>query len=139
MVHVNVGSPAGTYSVENASFFRYVVRLADAGLRLRPSDHEAVQVLAAIPNAFVDEDEVSGRGWRVVPAASEEDWPVLEVTPQRLRSALQTARRILWENAAPVGISAPEIVSVDEEIDNVLAVLARAEAAGFSVSVSYVS
>ena len=139
MVHVNVGSPAGTYAVENSSFFRYVVRLADAGLTLRPSDRDAVDVLAAIPNAFVDEDEISGFGWRIVPATSDEDWPVLEVTPQRLRSALQTARRILWENAAPVGISAPEIVSVDEEIDNVLAILARAEAAGFSVSVSYVS
>jgi hypothetical protein len=139
MVHVNVGSPAGTYSVQNGSFFRYVVRLADAGLRLGPHERDAVDVLAAIPNAMVDEDEISGRGWRVIPAASDEDWPVLEVTPQRLRSALQTARRILWENAAPVGISAPDIVSVDEEIDNVLAVLARAEAAGFSVSVSYVS
>jgi hypothetical protein len=139
MVHVSVGSPAGTYSVENASFFRFVVRLADAGLSLRPSERDAVDVLAAIPNAFVDEDETSGAGWRVVPAASDEDWPVLEVTPQRLRSALQTARRLLWENASPVGITAPEIVSVDEEIDNVLVVLARAEAAGFSVNVSYVS
>jgi hypothetical protein len=139
MVHVSVGSPAGTYSVENNSFFRYVVRLADAGLALRPSERDAVDVLAAIPNAFVDEDELSGMGWRVVPASSEEDWPVLEVTPQRLRSALQTARRLLWENAAPVGITAPEIVSVDEEIENVLHILARAEAAGFSVNVSYVS
>lgn len=139
MVHVSVGSPAGTYSVETPSFFRYVVRLADAGLSLRPSDRAAVDVLSAIPNAFVDEDETSGAGWRVVPATSDEDWPVLEVTPQRFRTALQTARRLLWENASPVGISAPDIVSVDEEIDNVLAVLARAEAAGFSVNVSYVS
>jgi len=139
MVNVSVGSPAGTYSVETASFFRYVVRLADAGLALRPADRDAVDVLAAIPNAFVDDDEVSGIGWRVVPPSSDEDWSVLEVTPQRLRRALQTARRILWENAAPVGITAPEIVSVEEEIDNVLAVLARAEAAGFSVNVSYVS
>jgi hypothetical protein len=139
MVHVSVGSPAGTYSVESASFFRYVLRLADAGLALRPADRDAVDLLAAVPNAFVDEDEASGLGWRVVPAASEEDWPVLEVAPQRLRGALQTARRILWENAAPVGITAPEIVHVDQEIDNVLAILARAEAAGFRVNVSYVS
>jgi len=139
MVHVSVGSPAGTYSVANASFFRYVVRLADTGVPIRPADRDAVDVLAAIPNAFVDEDEISGVGWRVVPASSDEDWPVLEVTPQRLRRALQAARRILWENAAPVGITAPEIVSVEEEIENVLAVLARAEAAGFSVNVSYVS
>lgn len=139
MVHVSVGSPAGTYSVGNSSFFRYVVRLADAGLRLGPYERAAVNVLAAIPNAFVDEEELSGMGWRVVPAASDEDWPVLEVTPQRLRSALETARRLLWENAVPVGISALEIVSVEEEIDNVLVILARAEAAGFSVNVSYVS
>jgi hypothetical protein len=138
-VHVNVGSPAGTYSVASASFYRYVVRLGDAGLRLHPAERDAVDVLAAIPNAFVDEDELSGMGWRIVPAASEQDWPVLEVTPQRLRRALQTARRILWENAVPVGISALDIVSVEEEIENVLAVVARAEAAGFSVNVSYVS
>jgi hypothetical protein len=139
MIHVSVGSPAGTYSVGNSSFFRYVVRLVDAGLRLGPYERAAVDVLAAIPNAFVDEEELSGMGWRVVPATSDEDWPVLEVTPQRLRSALETARRLLWENAVPVGISAIEIVSVEEEIDNVLVVLARAEAAGFSVNVSYVS
>jgi hypothetical protein len=113
--------------------------LSDAGFKLRPADREAIDVLGAIPNAFVDEEELSGSGWRVVPATSYEDWPVLEATPQRLRRALEAARRILWENAAPVGISAREIVSVDEEIENVLAVLQQAEAAGFSVNVSYVS
>jgi len=139
MIHVSVGSPAGAYSVGNTAFFRYVVRLSDIGLALRPADREAVALLSAIPNAFVDEDEISGNGWRVVPAASLEDWPVLEATPQRLRAALETARRLLWENAAPVGISAKEIVSIDEEVENVLSVLARAEAAGFSVNVTYVS
>ena len=139
MIHVSVGSPAGAYSVGNTAFFRYVVRLSDIGLALRPADRDAVALLSAIPNAFVDEDETSGNGWRVVPAASLEDWPVLEATPQRLRAALETARRLLWENAAPVGISAKEIVSIDEEVENVLSVLARAEAAGFSVNVTYVS
>jgi hypothetical protein len=139
MIHVSVGSPVGAYSVGNTAFFRYVVRLSDIGLALRPADREAVALLSAIPNAFVDEDEISGNGWRVVPAASLEDWPVLEATPQRLRAALETARRLLWENAAPVGISAKEIVSIDEEVENVLSVLARAEAAGFSVNVTYVS
>lgn len=139
MILVSVGSPAGAYSVGNAAFFRYVVRLSDIGLRLRPADRDAVDLLSAIPNAFVDEDELSGNGWRVVPAASLEDWPVLEATPQRLRAALETARRLLWENAAPVGISAKEIVGIDDEIENVLSVLARAEAAGFSVNVTYAS
>jgi hypothetical protein len=139
MVRVNVGSPAGTYSVGGAAFFRYVVRLSDVGLPLRPADRDAIDLLGAIPNAFVDEDEYSGNGWRVVPAASYEDWPVLEATPARLRIALETARRLLWENAAPVGISAREISSIDDEIENVLAVLARAEAAGMCVNVSYVS
>ncbi|MBC5811322.1 MAG: hypothetical protein GIW95_10815, partial [Candidatus Eremiobacteraeota bacterium] len=74
-----------------------------------------------------------------VPASGYEDWPVLEVTPQRLRNALQTARRLLWEHAAPNGISAREVVAVDEEIDNVLGILHRAEAGGYSVVVSYVS
>jgi len=75
----------------------------------------------------------------VVPATSYEDWPVLEVTPARMRSALETARRVLWENAGSAGISAREISNVDDEIENVLAVIARAEAAGHSVNVTYVS
>ena len=139
MVHVNVGSPAGAYSVGSTAFFRYIVRLSDVGLTLRPADAAAIDLLAAIPNAFGDEDEYAGNGWRIVPAATYEDWPVLEATPQRLRSALETARRVLWENAAPVGITAREISHIDDEIENVLAVLARAEAAGFSVNVTYAS
>lgn len=139
MVHVNVGSPAGTYSVGSTAFFRYVVRLSDVGLTLGPADQAAIDILSAIPNAYVDEDEYSGNGWRVVPASTYEDWPVLEATPERLRNALETARRLLWENAQPVGITAGEISSIDDEIENVLSVLARAEAAGFSVNVTYVS
>jgi hypothetical protein len=139
VVHVNVSSPAGTYSIGDPAFYRWVVRLSDADLPLRPADREAIDILGAIPNAFTDEEEISGRGWRVVPATSFEDWPVLEATPQRLRSALETARRVLWEHAAPVGISAREIVSVDDEIEHVLLILQRAEAGGFSVNVSYVS
>jgi hypothetical protein len=139
MVHVNVASPAGACTVGNASFFRYIVRLAEAELTLRSEDREALEMLAAIPHAFFDEDVQSGRGWRIVPPASLDDWPVLESTPQRLRAALQIARRVLWENAAPVGVSAREIVSIEEELDRVLVVLQRAEAAGVSVNVSYVS
>jgi hypothetical protein len=139
MIHVSVGSPAGTYSVGSTPFFRYVVRLADMGLPMRPADRDAIDILGAIPHAFVDEDEYSGNGWRVVPATSLEDWPVLEATPQRLRTALQTARRVLWENAAPAGITAHDIVDIEEEIEKVLGVLQRAEAAGYSVNVSYVS
>ena len=139
MIHVSVGSPAGTYSVGSLPFFRYVVRLADVGLPLRQADRDAIDLLTAIPHAFTEEDELSGNGWRVVPATSYEDWPVLEATPQRLRAALETARRVLWENAAPAGISATEIVNIDEEIENVFAVLARAEAAGYIVNVTYVS
>jgi hypothetical protein len=139
MVHVNIGSPAGAYSSSSSSFFRYVVRLSEADLPLNPVDRDALDMLAAIPHAFVDEDIASGIGWRIVPASSTEDWPVLEATPQRLRAALQTARRILWRHAGPVGISAKEIVGVDEEIDKVLGVVASAEAAGFSVNASYVS
>jgi hypothetical protein len=139
MVHVSVGSPVGTYNVASFPFFRYIVRLADAGLPLEPIERDALDLLSAIPDASLDEGEFSGSGWRIVPASCMEDWPVLEATPQRLRTALQTARRILWENAAPVGITAHEIVLVEEELDKVLTVLARAEAAGYSVNVSYVS
>jgi hypothetical protein len=139
MVHVSVGSPAGICTVGNPSFYRFVLRLADAELPLDATDRANLDVLAAIPHAFIDEDVASGHGWRIVPAASMEDWPVLEATPQRLRAAFQTARRVLWRNAAPVGISAGEIVDIDADIDTVLGVLQRAEAGGYSVSVTYVS
>jgi hypothetical protein len=139
MVHVSVGSPAGTYNVASFPFFRYIVRLADVGLRLRPTERDALDLLSAIPDASLDEGEFSGHGWRVIPASCMEDWPVLEATPQRLRAALETARRLLWENATLAGITARDIVSVEEELDKVLTVLARAEAAGYSVNVSYVS
>jgi hypothetical protein len=138
MVHVSIGSPAGGYTVTNTAFFRYVLRLNEA-FPLKPADLAALEILAAIPHAFDDDDMISGEGWRVIPPASLEDWTVLEATPQRLRMALQTARRILWQNAAPAGISAGEVVDVDQEIDVVLGVLQRAEAAGCSVNVSYVS
>ncbi|MEO6913593.1 MAG: hypothetical protein ABI182_06190 [Candidatus Baltobacteraceae bacterium] len=138
-VHVNVASPAGAYTVGSESFFRYIVRLAEMGLPLSAIDQDAVEMLAAIPHAFFDDEIISGRGWRIIPAASLDDWPVLEATPQRLRSAFEAARRILWENAAPVGVSAREIVGIEEELDKVLIVLQRAEVAGFSVNVSYVS
>ena len=141
LVNVSVASPAGTYTVGNPSFFRYIVRLAEAAeLHLSPAEREALEMLAAIPHAFFDDDEfVWGRGWRVVPPVSLDDWPVLESTPQRLRGAFETARRILWENAAPVGVSAREIVAIETELDEVFAVLTRAEEAGVPVNISYVS
>jgi hypothetical protein len=139
-VNVSVASPAGTYTVGNASFFRYIVRLAEADLALNPAEREALEMLAAIPHAFFDDEElVWGRGWRVVPPVSLDDWPVLESTPQRIRSALEIARRVLWQNAAPVGVSAREIVAIENELDEVFAVLKRAEDAGVPVNISYVS
>jgi len=142
LVHVNVASPAGAYTVGNASFFRFIVRLAEMDLKLSRTDQEAVDVLAAIPHAFdADEDVplVSGRGWRVVPAQGEMDWPVLEATPQRLRTALERASSILWANAAACRVSAREITAIEEELDAVYGVLMRAEAAGVAVNVSYVA
>lgn len=139
MVHVNVASPAGSYTVGSTPFFRYIVRLGEMDLRLAPKDREAVDMLANIPHAFFDDGVASGNGWRIVPPVSMEDWPVMEATPQRLRSALEAARRVLWENAAPVGVSAGEIVTIEEELDHVFGILQRAEAAGFPVNISYVS
>ncbi len=138
-IHISVASPAGAYTVGNASFFRYILRLSEAGLTLHADDREALEMLAAIPHAMFDEEEVQwGRGWRVVPPASLDDWPVLETTPQRIRAALETARRVLWENAAPVGVSGTEIVAIEHELDMVYSVLERAERAGVAVNLSYV-
>ncbi len=138
MVSVSVGSPAGMTSVANPAFYRYVLRLGDSPLNVTAGDRANLDVLANVPHAFADEEEASGEGWRIIPAMSYEDWPVLEATPQRLRAAFQTARRLLWTNAGPVGISAADMLAVDGEIDNVLGVLTRAEAGGYSVNVSYV-
>jgi hypothetical protein len=139
MISVSVGSPAGTCSVGTPAFYRFVLRLAEADITLSARDKTALDVLAAIPHAYADDDAVSGDGWRVVPPVSYEDWAVLEATPQRLRTAFQTARRVLWTNAAPVGISAGDIQDIDRQIDDVLGVIHRAEASGYSVNASYVA
>jgi hypothetical protein len=142
LVHVNVASPAGAYTVGNPSFFRYVVRLTELGLSLSGQDREAVDILAAIPHAFDLDEEVpllSGAGWRIVPAQGDLDWPVLEATPQRLRFAFERARTLLWQHAARVAVSARDISEIEEELDAVYGVLMRAEAAGFAVNISYVS
>jgi hypothetical protein len=139
MISVSVGSPAGMCTVASPAFYRYVLRLAEAPLHASAVDRAQLDVLANVPHAYADEEECSGDGWRIVPAVSYEDWPVLEATPQRLRAAFQTARRLLWTNAGPVGISAGDMMAVDTQIDSVLGVLHQAEAGGFSVNVSYVS
>jgi hypothetical protein len=125
--------------VASPAFYRYVLRLAEAPLHASAGDRAQLDMLANVPHAYADEEECSGDGWRIVPAMSYEDWPVLEATPQRLRAAFQTARRLLWTNAGPVGISAGDMLAVDTEIESVLGVLRQAEAGGFSVNVSYVS
>lgn len=139
MISVSVGSPAGMCTVASPAFYRYVLRLAEAPLHASAVDRAHLDVLANVPHAYADEEECAGDGWRIVPAVSYEDWPVLEATPQRLRAAFQTARRLLWAHAGPVGISAGDMIAVDAEIEAVLGVLRQAEAGGFSVSVSYVS
>jgi hypothetical protein len=142
LVHVSVASPAGAYTVGNSSFFRYIVRLTELGLPLSHLDQEAVDVLGAIPHAFDPDEEVppiSGRGWRIVPAQGELDWPVLEATPERLHSAFERARSILWMHAARFRVSAREITAIEEELDAVYGVLMRAEAAGVPVNISYVA
>ncbi|HEX3369004.1 MAG TPA: hypothetical protein VGG51_06325 [Candidatus Cybelea sp.] len=142
LIHVNVASVAGAYSVGSVSFFRYILRLGELGLALSLADQEAVDVLSAIPHALGPEEEVpfaSGRGWRVVPAQGELDWPVLEATPERLHSALERARSLLWIHAARFAVTAGEIASIEEELDAVYGVLMRAQAAGVAVNVSYVA
>ena len=140
MIHVNLASTAGGYTVGNVAFFHYILRLAEFDMTLNGDDREALAVLAAVPHAFESEDEygqLSGRGWRIIPARSEVDWPVLEATPQRLRSAFERARKILWMRAAEFRISAQEMASIEDELEAVAGVLLRAEVAGVPVSVSY--
>ncbi len=142
LIHVSVASVAGAYTVGNPAFFRYIVRLGELGLSLEWQDQEALDILAAIPHAFDQEREVpyvSGRGWRIVPAQNELDWPVLEATPERLHSAFERARGILWSNAARFHVSARDMTSIEEELDEVYGVLMRAAAAGVSVNISYVA
>lgn len=142
LIHVNVASPAGAYTVGSASFFRYILRLGELGLPLSLADQEAVNVLAAVPHALGSEEEVlfvSGPGWRVVPAQGELDWPVLEATPARLHSVLERARSILWAHAARFHVSAREIATIERELDEVYGVLMRAAAAGVAVNISYVA
>ena len=142
LVHLSVASPAGAYTVGSSSFFRYIVRLCELGLSLSCADQEAVDILAAIPHAFDSAEEVaaiSGRGWRVVPAQDDLDWAVLEATPERLHSAFERARHILWMHAARARVSAGEIASIEEELDAVYGVLLRAQVAGVAVNVSYVA
>jgi len=142
LVHVNVASAAGAYTVGNASFFRYILRLGELGLPLSIADQEAVDVLSAVPHALGSEQDVSsvsGRGWRVVPAQGELDWAVLEATPGRLHSALERARSLLWAHAARFQVTAGEIASIEEDLDAVYGVLMRAEAAGLAVNISYVA
>ncbi len=142
LIAVNVASTAGAYTVGNASFFRYILRLSELGLALSNADQEAVDVLAAVPHALGALEEgssLSGRGWRVIPAQGELDWPVLEATPERLHSALERARSILWTHAARFQVSAGEIAAIEEELDAVYGIIMRAQAAGVAVSVSYVA
>lgn len=142
LIHVNVASAAGAYTVGSISFFRYIVRLGELGLPLTLADQEAVDILSAIPHALGPEEEVafvSGRGWRVVPAQGDLDWPVLEATPERLHSALERARSLLWMHAAQFQVSVGEIASIEEELDAVYGVIMRAQAAGVAVNVSYVA
>jgi hypothetical protein len=142
LVHVNVASTAGAYTVGSASFFRYILRLGELGLPLSLADQEAVDVLSAVPHALGAEEDVafvSGPGWRVVPPQGELDWPVLEATPERLHSALERARNLLWTHAARFRVSAREISSIESELDEVYGVLMRAAAAGVAVNISYVA
>lgn len=142
LIHVSVASVAGAYTVGNPAFFRYIVRLGELGLALERPDQEALDILAAIPHAFEPDREtsyVSGRGWRVVPAQNELDWPVLEATPQRLHSAFERARGILWTHAARFHVSARDMTAIEEELDEIYGVLMRAAAAGVSVNISYVA
>jgi len=44
MIHINLSSPAGNYSVGSTPFFRYVVRLSDMGQAIGRLDPVTVRV-----------------------------------------------------------------------------------------------
>ncbi len=142
LVQVSVASPAGACTLEDPSLLHYILRLGESIEAPSQDDREALDVLRAIPHAFdPDEDLIGafGRGWRVLPARGALDWPVLEVTPQRLRSALRRAHDLLWTNAAAVRVSARDISQLEISLEAIYGVLSQAEAAGVPVSVSYVA
>ena len=74
-----------------------------------------------------------------MPAQGELDWPVLEATPERLHSALERARSLLWTHAARFAVSAGEMAAIEDELEAVYGVIMRAEAAGVAVNISYVA
>jgi len=91
MVSVSVGSPADVFRREFVILpLRYSPRRGRRG-KDDPGSCESRRP-GQRAHAYADEVECSGDGWRIVPAASYDDWPVLEATPQRLRAAFQTAR-----------------------------------------------
>lgn len=142
MIHVNVASSAGGYTVGTPAFFHYIVRLAEFDMSLSRDDREALDVLSAIPHALDRDEEaarLSGRGWRIVPPRDAFDWPVLEATPQRLRSALARARKILWMRAAEFRVSAEDVAAIETELEAVDGVILRAEVAGVPISLSYIT
>ena len=134
LIHVNVASPAGAYTVGNARSSATSCAWPSWALPLTrwPITRRST-ILAAIPHAFEADDDVpivSGRGWRVVPAQGDLDWPVLEATPQRLRSALERARSAPLDACGARFASAhARSSSIEEELDAVYGVLMRAEAA----------
>jgi hypothetical protein len=141
-IHVNVACTAGAHTIGSSAFFHYILRLVELELPLASQDQEAVEILAAIPHAFEtgrDGSRSYGSGWRVIPAHGELDWAVLEATPERLHSALERARGILWQNAAQFHVSAREITTIEDELEAVYGLLMRAKAAGVPVNVSYVA
>jgi len=115
--------------------------LAEETGRLRAPCRVAFTCKSGLLHADLSRDDevtliASTDSWEMIRALKPAEALADTETRERLRNALEPARRLLWENAQPVGITAREISSIDDEIENVLSVLARAEAAGFSVNVT---
>ncbi|HUY11637.1 MAG TPA: hypothetical protein VMV73_05180 [Candidatus Dormibacteraeota bacterium] len=142
LVQVSLASPAGACTVEDPSLFHFILRLGESIDTDSADDREALDVLRCIPHALEPDEEMLGafgRGWRVVPPRGALDWPVLEATPQCLRSAFRRAHDLLWSNANFVRVSAREIAQVEHSLETIYGVLSQAEAAGVAVSISYVA
>ena len=142
LIHVNVASVAGAYTVGSISFFRYILRLGELGLPLYPGRSRG----GRHPLGDSARTGPGGRsGLRIRTRLARRSGARrnglaragsdARTAPQRFRKSPQPA----LDACGTFAVSAGEIASIEEELDAVYGVIMRAQAAGVAVNVSYVA